>query len=244
MASAAESVRLDWPAGDGLPAQLAAAFAAGARRIEVLIGVSDDRRRHLHGAAFRREGRLRAAWVRHDGSVEDAYLYALLREDLTSGDAVFSTVMNSVLPRTRMIGHAVFRDAMGRVLLQEVSYKRDWELPGGIVEPHESPRLGCEREVYEEIGLTVRLERVACIDWLPPYLGWDDAVEVIFDGGTLTEAEIASMVLAPGEVVAAHWVQPSAVPRHVTPLAARRLEWLLAHPDAPPTLFEDGRPVG
>ncbi len=240
--AAAAVVRLPWPPPDGVGAATAAAFAAGARRVEVLLPAADPGRRELHLAGFRREGRLRQAYVHPDGTCCDAYLYARLATDPVDGPEVFSLVMNSVLPRTRTIGHAMCRDESGRVLLLEVTYKADWELPGGVVEPHEPPRAGCEREIREEIGLSVRLERLRCVDWLPPVLGWDDAVELVFDGGVLDEGARAAMVLGEGEVVAAHWVAPDDVAAHVTPLAARRLAWLLDHPDAPTTLFEDGRP--
>ena len=246
MALPAEVVRLDWSpeTQDRLGALTSEAFARGARRVEVLVPVSATGRHLVHRAGFRREGLLRLVSARPDGSYEDAHLYARLVDDDVVGAGTFSTVMNAVLPKTRVIAHAVFRDDAGRVLLLEVSYKRDWELPGGVVEPHEPPRVGCEREVLEEIGLTVGLDRVLCFDWLPPYLGWDDADEVIFDGGVLSAAQIDAMVLGEGEIVAAHWVDPGDVAAHVMPLAARRLAWLLAHPDAPPTLFEDGAPVG
>ncbi len=245
MALLAEVVRLDWPLADPerLDEVTRAAFAAGARRVEVLVAVTDAQRRLLHAAGFRREGLLRAALGHPDGSSGDAFLYARLPEDEVGGPGTFSVVMNSVLPRTRLIAHALFRDEAGRVLLLEVSYKRDWELPGGIVEPDEPPRVGCEREVAEEIGLDVRLPRLLCVDWLPPYLGWDDAVELIFDGGVLSPTQADAMVLGEGEVVAAHWVEADEIAPHVIPLAARRLAWLLAHPDSPPALFEAGAPV-
>ena len=47
----------------------------------------------------------------------------------------FSGVMNTVLPKKRLIAHVLIRDPAGRVLLCETQFKRDWELPGGIVEP-------------------------------------------------------------------------------------------------------------
>ena len=61
--------------------------------------------------------------------------------------------MNSALPRKRLIAHVLIRDDEGRVLLCETQFKPDWELPGGIVEPGESPRLGAIREVREELGV-------------------------------------------------------------------------------------------
>ena len=47
------------------------------------------------------------------------------------------------------------RDPAGRVLLCRLTYKQDWDLPGGVVEVGESPQLAVSREVEEELGLNV-----------------------------------------------------------------------------------------
>ena len=71
-----------------------------------------------------------------------------------------------------------------RVLLCQLTYKRDWDLPGGVVEVGESPRLAVGREVEEELGLDARPPAALLLtDWLPPWGGWDDAVCLVFDGG-------------------------------------------------------------
>ncbi len=57
------------------------------------------------------------------------------------------------LARKRMSAGALFLDAAGRVLLVEPVYKRNWEIPGGVVELNESPRAACVREAGEELGL-------------------------------------------------------------------------------------------
>ena len=35
---------------------------------------------------------------------------------------------------------------------------------------------------------------------MPPYLGWEDAVELIFDGGVMSEPELAGLTLQPSEI--------------------------------------------
>ena len=72
-------------------------------------------------------------------------------------DAV-GTPGESGLPAVPCVG-AVVHDSAGRLLL--VRRGRDphrgrWSLPGGRVEPGESPERAVEREVLEETGLTVR----------------------------------------------------------------------------------------
>jgi 8-oxo-dGTP pyrophosphatase MutT (NUDIX family) len=52
-------------------------------------------------------------------------------------------------------------DGQGRVLLQRRSDSGEWGLPGGMVDPGESPARTVVREVHEETGLVVRPERLA-----------------------------------------------------------------------------------
>lgn len=60
----------------------------------------------------------------------------------------------------RVATAAVIVDERGRVLLQERSDNRHWGLPGGAVEPGESVAAGVVREVMEETGCRVEVERV------------------------------------------------------------------------------------
>jgi len=53
---------------------------------------------------------------------------------------------------------AIF-DEHGRVLLTKRQDNGQWCLPSGGVEPGESVAEGCEREVLEETGLSVRVKR-------------------------------------------------------------------------------------
>ena len=243
------TVRLDVPQGEGDPTSYLrsawrAAVAEGAERVELVVGTSEtDLRRAAHRAGFLHEGVLRKARSTGSGS-EDVHLYAIVAGDDHEGPGGFSYVMNAALPRTRVIAHALFRDTADRMLLLQVSYKNDWELPGGIVERHEPPRVGAEREVLEEIGLVRVLGQPLVIDWLPPYLGWDDAVEFIFDGGVLLPEEVAAIRLNDGEIDSAHWLSAAEAAPRLSPLAARRLLWIDENRPTAPAYFEEGRPLG
>ncbi len=139
------------------------------------------------------------------------------------GPSGFSGVMNSALPRKRLIAHVLMRDDKDRVLLCETQFKSDWELPGGIVEPFESPRLGAMREVREELGIELHVGRLLVVDWMPPYLGWDDAIEMIFDGGGVQEDELATWSLQPSEIRSVRLCTLDDAGALITPLAHRRL---------------------
>lgn len=61
----------------------------------------------------------------------------------------------------RVSAHVLFVDASARVLLRlrddrpELPYPGQWDLVGGAVEPRETIREAAQREVEEEIGLSV-----------------------------------------------------------------------------------------
>lgn len=48
----------------------------------------------------------------------------------------------------------------GRVLAIQRADNGNWELPGGILEIQESPEAGACREVLEETGIEVSVERL------------------------------------------------------------------------------------
>ena len=199
------------------------------RRLQVELPEWDHAARTaVHRAGFRMEGRLRSAIEPEPGVFRDVVIYSRLNVDAVYGPHGFSGVLNSILPTKRVIAHALFLDCEGRVLLLETTYKDDWELPGGVAEVGEAPRVAAEREVLEEIGLATGLGQPLITDWMPPYLGWDDAVEFIFDGGVLEAATVSTLAPSDPEIRALHWVEPAEVPQRVTDLSARRIALMLA----------------
>ena len=170
-------------------------------------------------------------------------MYARLADDQVTGPSGFSGVMNSALPRKRLIAHVLIRDHLGRVLLCETRFKADWELPGGIVEPLEPPRLGAAREVVEELGVDRPIGPLLVADWMPPYLGWEDAIELIFDGGLVTADELTGFVLQPSEIKQVRLCTLDEAAELVTPLAHRRLTVATGLRPGEFAYLEDGSPV-
>jgi 8-oxo-dGTP diphosphatase len=62
--------------------------------------------------------------------------------------------------RFSVAAYAVIRDASGQVLLTRRRESGDWVLPGGSVEQREAPWEALVREVAEETGLDVAVERL------------------------------------------------------------------------------------
>src|SRR5699024_6407182 len=113
-------------------------------------------------------------------------------------------------------------DEADRVLLVRPGYKRRWDVPGGYVEPGESPLGGCSREVQEELGLTLTLGPLLVVDWAPAEAE-GDKILFIFDGGTLTADQLSAIRLQPSELVEYAFHDLTQADELLIPRLARRL---------------------
>lgn len=121
---------------------------------------------------------------------------------------------------------ALFFDEDGRVLLVEPSYKPGWDIPGGLVEPAESPYSACVREVEEELGITPPIGDLLAVDWAPhPKGGWlqGEMLLFVFDGGLLPASWRDRIRLDMDELVNFAFVPVDEVAALLPPLHARRI---------------------
>ncbi|MGH3586288.1 MAG: NUDIX hydrolase [Pseudonocardia sp.] len=188
-----------------------------------------------------REGLMRQ-WSTRDDARTDAVLLARLVDDppFTTPEG-FRAMLNSALPRKRAISQMLVRSADERVLLCQLTYKRDWDLPGGVVEVGESPVLAVSREVEEELGLTIKAGSLLLTDWLPPWGGWDDALCLVFDGGVHPASVADEIVVQPREIRSAKFCTLDEVRDLAADFTARRVEAALANLDQGPSYTESGR---
>lgn len=127
------------------------------------------------------------------------------------------------LHRKRMSAGVLFRDPETRILLVEPSYKPHWDLPGGVVDAGEAPWTTAAREVREEIGLERTLGRPLVIDYQPDDGPMPEGMAFVFDGGLISEQEVAGLVLTDPEIVTARLVTLADAGEVVKPSLARRL---------------------
>jgi len=113
-------------------------------------------------------------------------------------------------------------DEAGRVLLVEPNYKDYWEIPGGLIEVGETPSQGCRREIAEELGLAREPGRLLVVDWAP-HPEWGDRVLFVFDGGVLTEPDIAAIRLQPEELDSYEFLPPAEALDRLIPRLQRRV---------------------
>jgi 8-oxo-dGTP pyrophosphatase MutT (NUDIX family) len=148
------------------------------------------------------------------------------------------------LARKRMAAGVLFRDAGGRVLLVEPSYKPNWEVPGGAVEADESPWAAATREVAEELGWSRPIGRLLVVDYVRPQDSRPEGVIFVFDGGVLDESDLLGMTLNDGEILSADFHVLAQVSGRLKPLLADRLEAACAAADTGSTvLCEQGRRI-
>lgn len=104
------------------------------------------------------------------------------------------------LPRKRTSAGALFLNEAGQILLVNPTYKPPWEIPGGMVEFHETPLSACRREVREEIGLVIEPSVLLSVGYLRSRSERGDSLRFIFWGGVLNAATIAQIRLQAAEL--------------------------------------------
>jgi 8-oxo-dGTP pyrophosphatase MutT (NUDIX family) len=226
--------------------RLVVAWAFEARPVQrVEARVADADRAGVRAAlraGLRKEGVARGA-LAGPGDRVDTMVLARLRDDAEpdSRDG-FIALLNSSLPTKRAIAQGVLRDPAGRVLLCELTYKAEWDLPGGVVDPSESPAECVVREVREELAIDVEVRSLLAVNWLPPWRGWSDATVFVFDLGVADDDLIARTTLERREIRSLHFADEEQWEQRVAPYNQRLLAFLAAH--AGPTAYlEDGLPA-
>jgi 8-oxo-dGTP pyrophosphatase MutT (NUDIX family) len=137
--------------------------------------------------------------------------------------------------RPYMGSGVLFRDVGGGVLLVRPSYKPGWDIPGGVIEPGESPLAAAARETQEELGLALPVGDLLVVEWLftEP---WGDRIQWVYDGGVLDAATLARVRVDGEELLEAAVHPVSAIPDLVPPQGAARLALALE-------ALRRGRPV-
>lgn len=236
--------RISWEPGESLDVvrrDVAAALVEH-QRVEAHVAVDDETgQRTATWSGMRREG------VRR-GVAGDLIVYARLATDVPVHEpGGFRALLNSFLPRKRAISQMLIRDTTEpepRVLLCQLTYKQDWDLPGGVVEVGESPMEAVSREVEEELSLTIGAGPLLLTDWLPPWGGWDDALCLVFDGGAHDPSVLDRIVEQEREIRSAAFCTLAEVEERAADFTARRVAAALAEAIAPghgPAYTESGR---
>ncbi|MFF0204317.1 NUDIX domain-containing protein [Streptomyces sp. NPDC005017] len=109
----------------------------------------------------------------------------------------------ATLPKATVFGAFFFTDRHDRPLQLHAVYtvEHPWQWPGGTAEEGERPWDTAVRETREETGLVVNgPPRLLAAVFGLPGAAWPHAtVGYVFDGGRLTDEQIAHITLSPAE---------------------------------------------
>jgi 8-oxo-dGTP pyrophosphatase MutT (NUDIX family) len=230
---------VDWAVGTGG----ATPSSPRLHRVEARLPAADrDSVRAAIRAGLRREGVERSALVGPGERTDVVVLARVAADPPPDSREGFIGLLNSTLPTKRAIAQGVLRDTDGRVMLCELTYKAEWDLPGGVVDPSESPAQCVVREVREELGIEVEVRGLLAVNWLPPWRGWSDAVVFVFDLGVAESGLAGRTTLERREIRALHFAGEEEWEARVAPYNQRLLAFLATH--AGPTAYlEDGLPA-
>jgi 8-oxo-dGTP pyrophosphatase MutT (NUDIX family) len=233
-----ELTQRGWQAAVDVVRRDVAAALVDHDRVETLVPVDDDQAQRIATwSGLRREGVQRTVGG-------DLVVYARLVDDVPVHEpGGFRALLNSFLPRKRAISQMLIRDTSPepRVLLCQLTYKNDWDLPGGVVEVGESPQLAVVREVEEELGLDLPSGPLLLTDWLPPWGGWDDALCLVFDGGAHDASIVERIVPQAREIRSATFCTLDEVDERAADFSARRIRAALGNLGGGPAYTESGR---
>lgn len=122
------------------------------------------------------------------------------------------------------------------------TYKDYWDIPGGYVEPGETPYQACIREVEEELGIRPAIGRLLVADWAPTDRD-GDKILFIFDGGHLTPDQHAAIKLRDGELFEYRYASLAEADQLTLPRLVRRITEASSSTKTFGTIYlEHGRP--
>ena len=117
--------------------------------------------------------------------------------------------------RLGVAANGFIRDKTGKILLQQRADNGFWGLPGGQVELGESVEQTAVREVYEETGLEVRVERLIGIYSEPesyPFMRYPDGTIVHYVTHVFICEPIAGALQLSSESTNIGYFAPDALP--------------------------------
>ncbi len=115
-------------------------------------------------------------------------------------------------------------DDSQRILLVKPTYKKTWEIPGGIVEENESPKNCVKREVKEELGLDLIIKTLLLVDYNPPAGLKTESLMFVFSTEPITYEMLSSIKLPQNELSKFQFFNVDELPEDLTPSLKKRIQ--------------------
>jgi len=147
------------------------------------------------------------------------------------------------LPKKRSAVAILFFNSQKEILVLKPSYKKDWTIPGGVVEKNESLKVALLREIKEEIGLDFAGDlKLAVLDYKSTRIDngivKSDSLHVLFDGGELDDYNIALIKVDNEEIIEYKFLLPNEALNLLGEPLRKRIEAYLKSGEA--VYLEDG----
>jgi ADP-ribose pyrophosphatase YjhB (NUDIX family) len=123
----------------------------------------------------------------------------------------------------RIAAGALFFDNEDRILLVRPTYKQHWDIPGGYVEPGESPRAACIREIREELSLMIDVGPLLVVDWAPAD-SEGDKILFVFDAGHFGDEAQQRVTFRDGELAEWRFVASDDLSEYTPDRLSRRIQ--------------------
>jgi 8-oxo-dGTP pyrophosphatase MutT (NUDIX family) len=151
---------------------------------------------------------------------------------------------SKVYDKKPLAANAIFFNSKGELLIVKPTYREYWLMPGGGVENDESPRIGCVREIKEELALDKTFDKLAAVDYLVPVdEHYSDALVFLFYGGILTDEEIKAIKLPSEELVEFAFKKPDEAVKMLSERTGKRVKEVLPYLEKHFVYLEDGKKV-
>ena len=107
----------------------------------------------------------------------------------------------ATFPKNRAGAGVIFFNDKKEILILKPNYRDNWILPGGVIDPNESPRQTVIREIKEELDLELKNPRFICVDYKHSQGIKPDGYFFIFYGGELSKNQIKKIKLQNEELL-------------------------------------------
>ena len=135
------------------------------------------------------------------------------QQTLTLSEEKFKSLRSWAIEGTGLTASARINDSDGRILFVQNSWTDGWFVPGGAVEPNETPQEAAQREIHEETGLNATIEEPLVVleqTYTSETVGYDRFSALFIVYSALADGEIppvSQLGKTDDEIEAAQWFE-------------------------------------
>jgi ADP-ribose pyrophosphatase YjhB (NUDIX family) len=132
-----------------------------------------------------------------------------------------------------------------KLLILETPKSPEWHLPGGTLEPEESPLEELVREIKEDFALTIQPTKLLSVDYVSHCDSRGESLQLLFAAKDLTEEQITRIEICHRKVKNFRFVSPEIALQSLAKPVATRLSstWKLKDFPEAGIYLENGKPV-